>query len=91
MKNVIQERPNFESLIEKAKLSVIKSYERGATTTRPWHTVSTPNSYGDPACRVTLMVLSGSPPKGFVLVNYARQTAVAMDAWHKIIHIYTVW
>ncbi len=58
---------NLEERVEAAKRGVEHAY--GAKPgERRWLIGVTPPSYGDTEYEVSLFVLEGSPPKGFVLV-----------------------
>lgn len=76
----------FEELIEKAKLRVMRAYDPyDPPTPRKWLTANL-DSYGDSAFRVSIMVLEGSPAKGYVIADYGRATVQAVDAWGKRLH-----
>lgn len=79
----------MKETIEKAKMAVVKKYEHMETTKRKWLEASAPDSYSNPEYRMTLLVLEGSPPKGFVVVNHPRRKAIAFDAFCNRIRTYT--
>jgi hypothetical protein len=79
----------MEDLIEMAKLRVIKAYERRTETKRRWLTAEL-DSYDDPAYRIQIFVLEGSPAKGYVIADYGRGVVKAFDAWHKCLYTYRV-
>lgn len=73
----------FEELIEKAKLRVIQAYDHyQPPTPRKW-LIANLDSYENSASRVSIMVLEGSPAKGYVIADYGRATVQAVDAWGK--------
>jgi hypothetical protein len=72
----------FQELIEKAKLRVIQAYDhQQPPTPRKWLIASPPDSYGNSDFHVTLMVLEGSPAKGYVIVDYGKAMVIGISAW----------
>lgn len=76
-----EESSSMDKLIEKAKRWVQARLSDGDQ--RPWLEAEPPSSYGNPAYRVRLLVLQGSPPRGLVLANYCLNTVKAMDSQMK--------
>ena len=72
----------FEEAIEKAKLSVIKSYDCKGSVERKWLEANL-DSYEEKHSRLKILVREGSPPKGHIIVNYGHQTVTAFDALGK--------
>ena len=62
-----KEEIEFEDLIEKAKQRVSETY--GGGIEREWLECSPKTSYGRSDYKVSLFVLQGSPPKGYVLAD----------------------
>ena len=55
--------------LEKAK-KIVERWYGDKPGAREWLVASPPDSYSDPQYRVTTLVLRGSPPKGYILVDY---------------------
>lgn len=64
--------------IERAKLRVEKNYSCKPGDRR-WLAGSPPDSYESETYRVELLVLEGSPPKGFVLATHNAVLALCFD------------
>jgi len=83
-------RTPMELMIEKAKLRVIKSYERNGTTTRAWLEMHV-DSYENPGQRLQVFVLEGSPVKGMVVANYGFDSVSAFSCWGQRLKTYSVY
>jgi hypothetical protein len=83
------------TVIGEAKaIEVAKSKIQGTSVDmhrREWFTSHPPDSYSSPDQHVILMVLEGSPPRGFILVNrgirrvccyHSSMRLVAIIDWH---------
>ena len=76
---------SIEVLIERAKKRVWNAYDRRMPkTSREW-LESHIDYWG---YRIQIFMLTGSPPKGIVLVNYSRGHVLAFNAWDKKIYTY---
>ena len=64
-------KDDFEKLVEKCKQTVILAYEGQPTTERKWLEAHA-DSYKNPQYRIQLLVLEGSPAKGYVVVDYGH-------------------
>jgi len=69
------ERQTFEDAIEKAKLAIIRSYDRKGSVKRIWKEAAI-DFGGD---MIKFIVREGSPPKGWIVVNYGMHTVTAYD------------
>lgn len=78
----------FSEALEKAKLRIIKKYERRNTTKRAWLEAHI-DSYHSEYNRLQMIVLEGSPPKGFIIVNYGANTLTAFDCHGNKLHVWT--
>jgi hypothetical protein len=74
-----EEMAEFQRLIEKAKLAVVKAYEGQETTQRNWIEAHA-DSYKNPLYRIQVFVLEGSPAKGCVVADYGHGVVQAFDA-----------
>jgi hypothetical protein len=61
---------------------VIKAYEHKDSTERKWLEANL-DSYESPDHRIRVLVLEGSPAKGYVIVNYGTETVLAFDVFDK--------
>lgn len=77
----------METTIEKAKTKVIRACG-GNLSVRNWLEATPDNSYDDPEYQVTLFVLSGSPPKGYVLADYNSGIVKAFGLRMKPLYTY---
>jgi len=68
----------FSEALEKAKLRIIREYEGKESTHRAWLEVHV-DSYESESNRLQMIVLEGSPPKGWIIVNYGHRTLTAFD------------
>ena len=75
----------MKKLIDKAKLSVIRSWEQKDTTDREWLEANL-DSYENDSSRVKILVLEGSPAKGIVLANYGINEVSAIDGLGRHLH-----
>ncbi|KAA0243658.1 MAG: hypothetical protein DYG83_13270 [Candidatus Brocadia sp. AMX2] len=64
----------MEQLIGQAKRLVA----RGLNPDRKW-LESSLDSYNDESYRVSLLVLEGSPAKGYIIANYGTRQVIAFD------------
>ena len=71
-------------LIDKAKKKVIKAYEGREYSDRAWLETHV-DSYKEDRHRIQLIVLEGSPVKGYVIVNYGRGLVRAYSCHDKCI------
>ena len=60
----------MEQLIERAK-RLVEHWYNCRQGERPWLEAEPPYSYDNPEYKVKLLVLEGSPPKGYILVDYS--------------------
>jgi hypothetical protein len=67
---------SFQEEIEKAKAVVAKDCVDG--NKREWLQCNV-DSYDSPANRIQLLVLKGSPPRGWVIVNYPEGVIQGFD------------
>jgi len=74
----------FEGVIEKAKRKIEESY---GGMKRQWLKTKI-DSYENPLYRIELYVYEGSPPKGYIVVNYGRGLVHAFNAWGEKIYTY---
>ena len=74
----------MDIFIEKAK----KLVERGEKVEREWLEAEPPNSYSSSDYRVRLFVLEGSPPKGYVLADYASGVVRAFGLSLRALYTY---
>jgi hypothetical protein len=82
----------LEDLIEKAKLRVLRAYDHNIPPMqRKWLIASPPDSYQCSDYRTTLMVLEGSPCKGYLIVDYYKSMIIGIDAWGKKILTWHAW
>jgi hypothetical protein len=78
----------IEDLIEKAKKYVWDAYDHQVVKTqRSWNEASVDHE----GYRIRIIVLSGSPPKGYVIANYGRNTVQAFNAWDKKLKLWELW
>ena len=64
----------MEKAIEKAKERVCKAYDgREYSRQRKWLEATPEDSYDDDSYIVKVFVLAGSPPKGYILADYANK------------------
>ena len=63
-------------------------YLYGATCEREWLEAIPEDSYHDETYRVSVAVLSGSPPKGIMVLNRAYGKVMGFDAWFKPVFLY---
>lgn len=84
----------YEKAITQAKLAVAKAYAPAAPQEqlefRRWVRARAPCAYDNPAYDMELIMFSGSPAKGHIIVNYGHGTVSAYDAWNKHIHTWTL-
>lgn len=71
-----------DELIEEAKQIVIKKYEHKDTTKRKWLEANL-DSYENPNHRIRVLVLEGSPAKGYIIANYGTARVTAFDVYDK--------
>ena len=78
----------IEDLIWKAKIKVERKYEGSMERSmRKWIEVYV-DSYESHTNRISFWVLEGSPPKGYVIVNYGHGEVLAFDAWNNRLYTY---
>lgn len=72
----------LEELIQWAKKKVIRAYEGREETNRAWLECSL-DSYKTNSYRIRVLVLEGSPVKGYIIANYGTGTVTAFTAHDK--------
>ena len=81
-------------LIEKAKIRVENKYEghilKGERSKRNWLKTHV-DSYEGKSNRVTFLVLEGSPPKGYVIINPGHGLILALDCQLNKLHTYRTY
>ncbi len=74
----------MEETVAKAKRCVERAYRE--RTVRKWLSASPPPSYEDESYAVSLYVYEGSPPKGYVIVDYGYHTVKAFGPGWRHLH-----
>jgi len=72
----------LEELIESAKKKVIRAYEGTEETSRAWLECSL-DSYKTKSYRIRVLVLEGSPVKGYIIANYGTGVVTAFTVHDK--------
>ena len=80
----------LEKLIEKAKEKVEKDYDPHGLCKRQWLEATPPNSYRSKEYKVTVFVLEGSPPKGYIIVDYCYGIVKAFTVRLQPLYTYKV-
>lgn len=75
----------MQETIEKAKERVMAKYNDYGRT---WLEGKIPDSYNDPEYKVSLFVLAGSPPRGYVLADYNTGIVIAFGFSLKRLYTY---
>jgi hypothetical protein len=82
----------MENTIIKAQEKVLRAYgENSQTTVREWLEATPANSYEDSGYKVSLFVLSGSPPKGYVIADYSSGLVKAFGVRMKPLYTYKAY
>lgn len=69
----------IDGLLEQAK-RYMEDHCGGDLSVREWLEATPPDSYGDCAYRASLYVLSGSPPKGYIILDWEYPQAKTFTA-----------
>lgn len=78
-----------EEAIDAAKKKIEEAY--GAIPgDRPWLEASPSDSYDDENYRITVYVLSGSPPKGIILYSQAHRKVMGFNCYLMPMLIYRI-
>ena len=77
----------FVDLIDKAKRFIISRVEDGDE--RKWLSANV-DSYETSTQRITLFVLEGSPPRGYVIANYSTLTVKAFSIQDKTLRTWNL-
>ena len=90
--SVCEHHDDMHIAIKKAKDHVLRAYgENAKTTVREWLECSPAPSYNNPEYKVSLFVLSGSPPKGYVIADYQSGLVKAFGVRLKPLYTYKAY